>query len=148
MLRRSDQALQRDCCRGRSKPLISLTVKPESSGTDVLGKSVGELQSGVGIINGSIYGRLKHVDGYTGFSGNPEEQSGHYLVLKMETPSPDDVITVELIGGTVGHPVTLDEDRNIVLRITNPHTQAIEVVATDGNTTATKRYTLESLKLE
>ena len=114
----------------------------------MLGKSVGELQSGVGIVNGSIYGRLKHVEGYTGFSGDPELQSGHYLVLKMETPSENDVITVELIGGTVGHPVTLDEDRNIVLRITNPKTQAIEVVATDGETTNTKRFTLESLRLE
>lgn len=75
-------------------------------------------------------------------------QSGHYLVLKATTPSPDDVITVELIGGTVGHPITLDEDRNIVLRITNPKTQAIEVVATDGNNTVTKRYTLESLRLD
>lgn len=127
---------------------MGLTVNPESSGTDVLGKSVGELQSGVGILNGSIYGRLKYVDDYTGFSGDPAEQSGHYLVLKMDTASEEDVITVELIGGTVGHPVTLDEDRNIVLRITNPKTQAIEVVATDGEHTVTKRYTLESLRLD
>ena len=127
---------------------MSLTVKPENSGTNVLGKKVGELQNGVGILNGSIYGRLKHVEGYTGFSGDPELQSGHYLALKMDTAGDDDVITVELIGGTVGHPVTLDEDRNIVLRITNPKTQAIEVVATDGNETVTKRYTLESLRLE
>ena len=88
------------------------------------------------------------MDDYTGFSGDPELQSGHYLVLKAETPSEDDVITVELIGGTVGHPVTLDEDRNIVLRITNPTTQSIEVVATDGENTTTKRFTLESLELE
>ena len=110
--------------------------------------SVGDLQSGVGVLNGSIYGRLKYVEDYTGFSGNPEEQSGHYLVLKMSTESDEDVITVELIGGTVGHPVTLDEDRNIVLRITNPRTQAIEVVATDGEITETKRFSLDSLILE
>ena len=66
----------------------------------------------------------------------------------MDTASADDVITVELIGGTLGHPVTLDEDRNIVLRITDPKTQAVEVIATDGNDTVTKRYTLESLRLD
>lgn len=127
---------------------MSLTVKPENGGTNVLGKKVNELQSGVGILNGSIYGRLKNVEGYTGFSGDPAEQNGHYLVLKMDTASADDVITVELIGGTLGHPVTLDEDRNIVLRITDPKTQAVEVIATDGNDTVTKRYTLESLRLD
>lgn len=65
----------------------------------------------------------------------------------MDTLSADDVITVELIGGTVGHPVTLDADRNIVLRITNVNTQSIEVVATNGEETETKRYKLTGLTL-
>ena len=95
-----------------------------------------------------ISGTLNYVTDYTGFSGNVAEQSGNYLVLKCTTGSLDDVITVELIGGTVGHPVTLDEDRNIVLRITNTETQSIEVVATDGESTVTKQYALTGLTLE
>ena len=92
-------------------------------------------------------GTLNYVDDYTGFSGNVSEQSGHYLVLRCETENPEDLITVELIGGTLGHPVTLDSDRNIVLRITNPQTQSLEIVATDGEHTVTKTLSLTGLTL-
>lgn len=85
--------------------------------------------------------------GYTGFSGNEAEQSGNYLALKMDSDE-SATITVELIGGTVGHPITLDEDRNIVIRITNPRTQSLEVVATVDNESVTKRYSLAGLLLD
>ena len=105
------------------------------------------LQSGVYIGADTISGRLFNVTGYTGFSGDPAEQSGHYLALKMDS---DDsaTITVELIGGTVGHPVTLDSDRNIVIRITDPATQKIEVVSTVDEVSTTKRYSLIGLALD
>lgn len=114
----------------------------------MLGKYVGDLQDDVSIQDGVISGTLNYVDNYTGFSSNIAEQSGNYLVLKADTGNPDDIITVELIGGTVGHPVTLDADRNIVLKIANTSTQSIEVVATDGNETVTKQYALTGLTLE
>ena len=97
--------------------------------------------------HGVISGTLNYVTNYTGFSGNVAEQSGNYLALKCTTGSLDDTITVELIGGTVGHPVTLDEDRNIVIRITNPETQSIEVVATDGEVSTSTVYALTGLTL-
>lgn len=126
---------------------MSLTVTPESGETDVLGKTVSELQSGVTISGSTISGTLNPVDDYTGFSGNVAEQSGHYLVLKATTENASDTITVELVGGTVGHPVTLDSDRNIVLRIANPSTQSVRVVATNGTSTVTKTYSLTGLTL-
>lgn len=107
-----------------------------------------ELQSGVSILRNTFYGNLNYVADYTGFSSKPEEQSGHYLVIKANTMNPTDTITVELIGGTLGHPVTLDEDRNIVLRIADPATQEIEVVASDGEHSETKRFKLTGLTLE
>lgn len=98
-----------------------------------------------------ISGTLAYKTGYTGFSGKTEEQSGNYLVLKMDTDDADDVITVELTHGTLGHPVTLDSDRNIVLRITNPRLQKVIVKAThteDGETTTvTKTFSLHGLTL-
>lgn len=54
---------------------------------------------------------------------------------------------MELKGGTVGHPITLDEDRNIVLRIANTETQSIEIVATDGDNTVTQQFALTGLTL-
>lgn len=122
-------------------------MEPENGETDVLGKTVAELQSGVTISGSTISGTLNNIDGYTGFSGNVAEQSGHYLVLRAETGNASDTITVELIGGTVGHPVTLDSDRNIVLRIANTSTQSVKVVATNGKRTVTKSYSLTGLTL-
>ena len=122
-------------------------MEPENSETDVLGKTVAELQSGVKISGSTISGTLNNIDGYIGFSGNVAEQSGHYLVLRADTGNASDTITVELVGGTVGHPITLDSDRNIVLRIANTSTQSVKVVATDGKHVVTKSYSLTGLTL-
>ena len=98
-------------------------------------------------------GTLKYVTGYTDFSGDPNEQNGNYLVMRVDTDDEDDEITVELLGGTVGHPVTLDPDRNIVIRITNNRTQKIRVVVNHVNedtsiSTETATYSLAGLTLE
>lgn len=134
---------------------MSPTVEPENPGTDVLGKYVSALQSGVSVDDHEVTGTLKYVTGYTGFSGKTEEQSGNYLVLRFDTDDVDDVITVELLGGTVGHPVELDSDRNCVFRITNPKKQKIRVVTThevDAEThatvTSTEIFYLHQLELE
>lgn len=137
----------RDRSGGKGKPLISFTVSPEDGETEVLGKYTSELQSNVSIRGGVITGKLNYVDDYTGFSGDPSMQEGNYLVLRVDTDDEDDVITVELIGGTVGHPITLDADRNIVLRITDCDTQSIRIVVThedeEGHTsTATQNLSL------
>lgn len=105
------------------------------------------------VSNGYARGTLNYVTDYTGFSGNVEEQKGNYLTLRVDTEDEDDVITVELVGGTVGHPVTLDSDRNIVIRITNPVTQTVRVVVTHTNedestVTATQVIKLTGLTLE
>lgn len=95
----------------------------------------------------SISGELKYVTGYTGFSGEASEQSGNYLALKFEAEDEAET-TVELLGGKLGHPVTLDSDMNIVLRITDPMQQKIRVVTTKGASSTTKTYALNSLVLE
>jgi hypothetical protein len=134
--------------------LISVTIDPEDDDADLLGKTVSDLQEDIVVNDNGVYGTLKNVTGYTGFSGVASEQSGHYLALKIDTEDDDDEITVELIGGTVGHPVTLDSDRNIVLRITNPLRQKIRVVAshldseTNNVVTVTKTLRLTDLALE
>lgn len=104
------------------------------------------MQTGIAVGTNRITGTLKHVTGYTGFSSNVDEQEGNYIALKFE-PVPDDTtVTVELVGGTVGHPVTLDSDMNIVIRITNKDTQTIKVVTTKtGYIGVTKTYSLTGL---
>ena len=67
--------------------------------------------------------------------------------MKVETDSPDAVVTVEIIGGTKG-PVTLDEDMNIVCLIKNKDGQSIKVTVEDGEDTTSKTYGLTGLTLE
>lgn len=67
--------------------------------------------------------------------------------MKVAPDSQDAVVTVELVGGTKG-PVTLDEDRNIVLLIKNKDTQSIKVTITHDKESITKTYGLSGLTLE
>ena len=124
---------------------LGVTVSAVADDVDVLGKDAGDLQEDVAIANDAITGTLKYVTGYTGFSGDVTEQSGNYIALKFVADA--DSITVELVNGTLGHPVTLDEDGMIVIRITDVSTQSIKVVATKGAISETKTLTISGLVL-
>lgn len=120
-------------------------VSPETdSFGSLLGKLASDLQANVTISGDVISGQLKYVSDYTGFSGDVTLQEGNYLALKISGVDASDVVTVELIGGSTGHPVTLDSDRNIVLRITNTETQQVKVVLNGADT---KTYKLTGLEL-
>lgn len=101
---------------------------------DLLGKVVGDLQSSVTVSGDTISGTLAYIDDYTGFSSDPEEQSGHYLAIKA-TAQEGDTIVLDLIGGTHG-PVTLDDDGICIIRIRDKDTQKLKYTATgaDGST--------------
>lgn len=131
------------------KTLIgSLTVDANiSATTDLLGKSVTNLQSGIVVGADSISGTLKYVTDYTGFSGDASLQSGNYLALHYATDEDVDSIVVELVGGSSG-PVTLDDDGLHVLRITDPASQSIRVTLVRGVETASKVYSLAGLILQ
>lgn len=129
------------------EPTVELKVNPVAADVDLLGKLAGELQDNVVVNDGAISGTLKYVTEYTGFSGDESMQSGNYLAIKAEAFG-GATITVELINGTVGHPVTLDADGMIVLRITDIATQSVEVIATKGNVSEKATYTLTGLTLE
>lgn len=67
--------------------------------------------------------------------------------MKVAPDSRDAVVIVELVGGTKG-PVTLDEDRSIVLLIKNKDTQRIKVTVNNEDNSSTKTYKLTGLTLE
>lgn len=119
-----------------------------SASEDLLGKVVGDLQSNISFNGNTISGTLKYVTGYTGFSGDPAEQSGNYIALHCDTIPDADAITVELVNGTVGHPVTLDSDGIIIIRITDKDAQYVRVVATKGSIEVEKTYYLSGLELK
>lgn len=90
---------------------------------------------------------MKNVTGYEGFSSVVEEQSGHYLGIKVDTDPLADEVTVEVVGGTKG-PVVLDEDRMIVLRIKDESITTIRVKATKGGISQVEDFDISELVLE
>ncbi|MBP5596081.1 MAG: phage major capsid protein [Pseudobutyrivibrio sp.] len=124
-----------------------LGVEPEDPSSVLLGKAVSSLQEDVVVHDKFIKGTLKYVTGYTGFSGDADEQSGNYLALHFDV-SDGATTTVQLLGGSHKDPVTLDNDNNCVFRITDRNTQRIKVVTTLGDDTITKIYSLAGLSIE
>lgn len=106
------------------------------------------LQSDVTVGAVGIYGSLKYVTGYTGFSGDTNLQSGHFLALHCEAGSETaDRITVGLINGDYPA-VELDEDGIVILRIRDKDAQAVNVTVYDGGKATSKIYDLSGLVLE
>lgn len=119
-----------------------------AAGTDLLGKYVADLQSGVTIVGDEVFGTLKYVDDYTGFSGDPDEQVGHFLVLHVSTGEvANDKITIQLIGGD--HPaVNVDQsDGIVILRIKNT-AEKVQFLAYKGSAMTGKVLDLSNLVLE
>ena len=91
---------------------------------DLLGKKASDLQEGVFIVDGKVFGTLKYVTGYTGFSGRADEQEGYYLALHYEYEGADSIkvngvtldsdgihiLIIKKKGGKVKVEVSKDED--------------------------------------
>ena len=86
----------------QNNELAAYTIDADiEDSVDLLGKKVSDLQKGVFIVDGKVFGTLKYVTGYTGFSGRADEQEGYYLVLHYAC---EDADSIKVNG------VTLDED--------------------------------------
>lgn len=129
--------------------MTALSVDADiQAGTDLLGKSVTDLQSDITIGATDISGTLKYVTGYTGFSGDESLQSGHYLVVHCDTGEVDaDSIKVQLINGDYG-PATLDEDGIAILRIKDKDAQALNVIAYKDGRAVFRIFSLKGLVME
>lgn len=128
------------------EPTLEIAVSAVTGDVDLLGLTPDDLQDDVEISDGAISGTLKYVSDYTGFSSDVSEQNGNYLAIKVIAVE-DATITVELINGTLGHPVTLDSDGMIVLKIADVDTQSIEIVATKGNISEKQSLSISGLTL-
>lgn len=129
--------------------MTALSVDADiQAGTDLLGKSVTDLQSAIAIGATAISGTLKYVTGYTGFSGDESLQSGHYLVVHCDTgDDAADSIKVQLINGNFG-PATLDEDGIAIVRISDNKAQALNVIAAKDGHVVSRIFDLSGLTME
>lgn len=121
---------------------LNLSVQAETS-SDLLGKAASDLQSNIVVSDGKIKGTLKYVTGYTGFSGEEELQSGNYLAIKCDADD-GSTLKAKLIGGQFGE-VTLDSDKNVIIRITDKDTQKVQVRAIKGDKEQVEVFSLKEL---
>ena len=109
----------------QNNELASYTIDADiEDSVDLLGKKASDLQKGVFIVDGKVFGTLKYVTGYTGFSGRADEQEGYYLALQYEWEDADSIkvngvtldsdgihiLIIKKIGGKVKVEVSKDED--------------------------------------
>lgn len=104
----------------------------------MFGKLPSELQEDLTITNNVARGTLYYVTGYTGFSGNVEEQSGNYIALKLTGVPEGAVVKYQRVDSGLD-PVTLDSDLNIVIRVKEDAHNAIYRFTTtyEGHDTVT-----------
>ena len=112
---------------------------------NLFGKHVNDLQKDVVLSNRRFTGTLKYVSGYTGFSGNPDEQQGNYIVFKVVPPTGMTIgtdLTVKVNGSA------LDSDGHIVLIVKNQTKPVVVVASKDGYEPVLFKLSLKDLVLE
>lgn len=124
---------------------LNLSVQAETS-SDLLGKAASDLQSNIVIGEDAITGTLKYVTGYTGFSGNPDLQYGNFLALKCDADE-GSTLKVKLINGNDPE-VTLDSDKNIIIRVADKDTQKVRIRAIKGDVEQVEVFSLAGLVCE
>lgn len=134
----------------RQGGVATVGVETEAGTTTVLGELVSDLQSNVAVGADAITGTLKYVEGYTGFSSDPELQDGNFLALKFTADDWSKFTSVKVgLEPSMGSglvEIKNDPDKNGVFRVANTN-QKFKVVATDGADTTTKVYSLAGLVL-
>ena len=118
-------------------PVVSVDADIADS-VDLFGKKASDLQEGIFIDDGKVYGTIKYVKDYTGFSSNPKEQQGYYVALHYEN---DDVDSIKVNG------VTLDPDGLHIL-ILKKFGGKVKVELIKDNEVAVDYIDLSGLKFE
>lgn len=98
-------------------------------------KTPSDFQSSVNVADGEITGTLTFVEGGLSPSG-PLSGDGYFLALKFDNFASGLTYANVKVGlnPTAGTGlVTLDSDKNVVLKLTNKDTQKLEVIQSDNN---------------
>lgn len=123
--------------------MTALAVSPEDDEGTALGVTVSELQTGVTIAGEKISGTLHRKDNFEAFSKT--DNSGHFLVLKVEYPE-DAQVKLTVVGGTTKDKKM--DDHQLIVKVKDAATQKIKLDITKGGETGSITYDLSGLTLE
>lgn len=125
---------------------VNVSTENWSAAQLIGGKSASNLQENIVIdnTNRTISGTLKYVTGYTQFSGDVSEQSGNYLVIKLQ-PTPTADVYIKKTENAEWK--KLDSDYICIFRITDTSEQKIYVKAVEDGQDNFYTYSLTGLTL-
>ena len=128
--------------------MIGLSVKAGDGESNYFGVPAKDLQSGVVISGLKVSGTLHKQEKFEAFNpSDPSEQTGYYLVLKLDG-DPDATIKTQMTGGSSkGKEVTVDDGFCIYL-IKEPSEQKIVVKIENGEDSVERTYDLSGLVLD
>lgn len=122
-----------------------------ATGETILGKPITDLQANVSFSKPYVYGTLKWVEGFTGFSKTEELQSGNFLAFEISRDeSIEDVDVVFSYSNSQKGNVHFDSDKNAVVRVIDSEGDlgTITIIAQKRGDTYTASYDLNRLTLE
>lgn len=128
----------------------SVALEPESDDAELYDVTASSLQENLEVNGTRITGTLKNItDGTIWDETAPwddDEKTGHFIFLKAVEVPDDAVATVQLYGDS-SDPVTLDENRNIIVRVTDTLASKIILKVVKGGVVESKVYTMKGVTL-
>ena len=127
-----------------------------TEGQELYGKTVETLQSDAKVVGSTFYGDIHYVTGYTGFSGDTDEQQGNYFAFNV-TANTGVLVKSRLIGGKntgwVTHGTVGDGgyDGLAVIRLGGDkpyYDECIEIQASKDGKSYTRRFYFSQLVCE
>lgn len=129
-----------------NRRLMAVTVA-SPAGTDTwLGKTISSVQTSVKLEGGYATGTLAYVTGWTQFSGDPDEQEGNYLCVKI-TPPEGSTVSARFNGALSTPNWQTDPDGEFIFRITDKAAQSIDIKVVNGAKIFNAHYDLSKLTL-
>ena len=129
----------------RNNPLKNLTVDFDiPATTDLLGKSVTDLQENVSINGDVISGILKYVADYSSAGYGPDEKAGNFIAFHVDIPGCDDATITATANNRTK---TFDDDGLDITRVSSTAQTIVLTASKEGYTDVTKTLKLTGLTL-
>lgn len=125
--------------------MTGLTVEAEDGETNIFGRKVKTMQTGITITGNAITGTLKYLS-----SGAIAQDwgAGHFICLKVSDADPSKSVKIGLNPSQSSGLVQIDEDKNGVFKVTDKDTQRFAVLQNESGNTLLQQFDLSGLTLE
>ena len=126
--------------------MTGLTVEAEDGETNLFGRKVNTMQTGITVTGNAITGTLKYIS-----SGAIAQDwgAGNFICLKIPDADLDTTVVKVGLNPSAGSGlVALDSDKNGVFKVTDKNTQKFAVLQQKGEAVSLVLYDLSGLTCE